>query len=111
MNIKTRQAGAVMIIDLKGKFVIGSDLLEFRKVIDAAIADNQVNLLLNLKDLRTIDSSGLGEITRSYTSTKRAGGVIKMVNLSSKVQDLLMITKLITIFETFDDEGAALKSF
>jgi anti-sigma B factor antagonist len=111
MDIKKRKSGDVTIFDLKGKLFYGDDIGVLREAINAAIQANEVKILLNFKDLRMLDSSGLGELVRTYTSLKKAGGLVKIVFLTSRVKELLFISKLITVFETFEDEGAALDSF
>jgi anti-sigma B factor antagonist len=82
-----------------------------RNKINAIMQVGAKQILLNLGDVPYIDSAGLGEVVRSYTTVSRQGGVLKLLNLTKRIQDLLAITKLLTVFETFDSEGEALKSF
>ena len=98
MHIEERVVGGVTILDLKGK-------------IHSLIQQDRKRILLNLGDVPYIDSAGLGEVVRTYTTVSRQGGQLKLVNLTKRITDLLMITKLLTVFETFDTEPEALKSF
>lgn len=111
MKIEKRKKGNVTIIDLKGKILSGEGIDELRQTIDATIKENEKQLVLNFAEVPYLDSTGLGEVVRSYTTLKKAGGTIKIANLTNKVQDLLSVTKLITVFETFQDEDQAVKSF
>jgi len=111
MEINKRKNGEIVILDLEGKLLIGKDIGYFRETFDTLIKGGENKIILNLKKLKVMDSSGLGEITRTYTSATKSGGMIKLANLTSKIKDLLFITKLITIFETFEDEDQAVNSF
>ena len=111
MKIEKRKNGNVTILDLKGKILSGEGIEELRQTIDATIKQNEKQLVLNFAEVPYLDSTGLGEVVRSYTTLKKAGGTIKIMNLTNKVQDLLSVTKLITVFETFENENDAVKSF
>ena len=111
MKIEKRKKGDVTILDLKGKILIGEGIEELRKVINDSIQSSEKNLLLNFDQVPYLDSTGLGEVVRSYTSVKKEGGMVKIVNLTQKVHDLLSVTKLITVFETFENEDEAVNSF
>ncbi len=111
MKIGKRKNGEVTVLDLKGKILIGEGIDELRKNIDSILGDVVPKLLLNFEGVPYLDSTGLGEVVRSYTSVKNKGGVVKIVNLTNKVKDLLSVTKLITVFETFEDEEKAIASF
>jgi anti-sigma B factor antagonist len=111
MKIEKRSKNDVTILDLKGKILIGDGIDELRETINNAIKEKETKLLLNFKSVPYLDSTGLGEVVRSYTSVKKEGGVVKIVNLTQKVRDLLSVTKLITVFETFEDEDKAVASF
>ena len=111
MKIEKRKNGEVTVLDLKGKILIGEGIDELRKNIDSVLVENEPKLLLNFEGVPYLDSTGLGEVVRSYTSVKNKGGVVKIVNLTNKVKDLLSVTKLITVFETFEDEEKAIASF
>ncbi len=111
MQIEERQAGEVMILDLKGKITLGEGDEVLKDKINSLILQNKKRILLNLADVPYIDSAGLGEIVRTYTTVSRQGGQLKLVNLTKRITDLLMITKLLTVFETFDVEQDAIKSY
>lgn len=111
MQIEERQVGEVMILDLKGKVTLGEGDEVLKDKINSLILQNKKRILLNLADVPYIDSAGLGEIVRTYTTVSRQGGQLKLVNLTKRITDLLMITKLLTVFETFDSEQEALKSY
>lgn len=111
MKIEKRKVGDVTLLDLKGKILIGGGIDELREAIDEVIKNKETKLLLNFADVPYLDSTGLGEVVRSYTSIKKADGDVKIVNLTQKVKDLLSVTKLITVFETFEDEEKAIASF
>lgn len=111
MKIGIRKVDDVTILDLKGKLLFGDGIAELRESINNTVKENETKLLLNFDNVLYMDSTGLGEIVRSYTSIKKAGGVVKIINLTSKVRELLFVTKLITVFDTFEDEDKAVKSF
>lgn len=111
MQIEQRTIGSVMILDLKGKITLGEGDEALKDKINSLILQGHKKMLLNLADVPYIDSAGLGEIVRTYTTVSRQGGQLKLVNLTKRITDLLMITKLLTVFETFDSEQEALKSF
>jgi anti-sigma B factor antagonist len=111
MQIDERQVGEVTILDLKGKITLNEGDEVLKDKINSLILQNRKRILLNLADVPYIDSAGLGEIVRTYTTVSRQGGQLKLVNLTKRITDLLMITKLLTVFETFDVEQDALKSF
>jgi anti-sigma B factor antagonist len=100
-----------MILDLKGKVTLGEGDEVLKDKINSLILQGHKRMLLNLAEVPYIDSAGLGEIVRTYTTVSRQGGQLKLVNLTKRITDLLMITKLLTVFETFDNEQEALKSF
>ncbi len=111
MKIEKRRSGDVTILDLKGKILFGDGIDELRQSINESIKANEKHLVLNFADVPYLDSTGLGEVVRSYTTLKKEGGAVKIANLSNKVKDLMMVTKLITVFETYENENDAVKSF
>ena len=111
LNIKERQAGDVAIMDLDGEVRIGDSATALRSTIRNLVARGSTKLLLNLAGVRYIDSSGIGELIANYTTVGRSGGQLKLLSLTEKVQDLLVITKLLTVFDVYDDESEALSSF
>jgi anti-sigma B factor antagonist len=111
MQIEERSVGDVTILDLKGKMTLGEGDELLKDKINSLIHQGQRKLLLNLEGVPYIDSAGLGEIVRTYTTVSRQGGSLKLVNLTKRITDLLSITKLLTVFETFDSEKEAVSSF
>lgn len=111
LNISERQAGDVTILDMDGKVTIGEGSVALRNKIRGLIGDGKKNILLNMAGVGYVDSSGIGELVSSYTTVNKENGKLKMLNLTQKIQDLLAITKLLTVFDVFDDEGEALSSF
>ena len=111
LQIEERLVGEVTILDLKGKIVINEGDEALRDKINSLIHQNRKKILLNLENVPYIDSAGLGEVVRTYTTVSRQGGQLKLVNLTKRITDLLSITKLLTVFETFDAESDAVKSF
>jgi len=111
LNIKQRQAGDVAILDLDGDVRIGDSATALRSAIRDLVAGGSTKILLNLAGVKYIDSSGIGELIANYTTVGRAGGQLKLLNLTEKVQDLLVITKLLTVFDVYDNEADALSSF
>ncbi len=111
MQIEERVVGDVTILDLKGKITLGEGDEALKDKINSLVHQNRRRILLNLGDVPYVDSAGLGEIVRTYTTVSRQGGQLKLVNLTKRITDLLSITKLLTVFETFDSEADALKSF
>jgi anti-sigma B factor antagonist len=111
MQIEERIVNEVTILDLKGKITLGEGDEALKDKINSLILQNRKRILLNLEDVPYIDSAGLGEIVRTYTTVSRQGGQLKLVNLTKRITDLLSITKLLTVFETFETEPEALKSY
>ena len=111
MEIVERTVSDVTVLDLKGKMTLGEGDELLKDKINSLLAAGKKKLLLNLEAVPYIDSAGLGEVVRTYTTVSRQGGQLKLVNLTKRITDLLMITKLLTVFETFDNEQEALKSY
>jgi anti-sigma B factor antagonist len=111
MQIEERVVNDVTILDLKGKITLGEGDEALREKINQLISQNKKRILLNLAEVPYIDSAGLGEVVRTYTTVSRQGGQLKLVNLTKRIVDLLTITKLLTVFEAFDSEPEALKSY
>jgi anti-sigma B factor antagonist len=111
MQIEERIVNDVTILDLKGKITLGEGDEALREKINNLISQNKKRILLNLADVPYIDSAGLGEVVRTYTTVSRQGGQLKLVNLTKRITDLLSITKLLTVFEAFESETEALKSY
>jgi anti-sigma B factor antagonist len=111
LNIRERQAGDVTILDMDGKITIGDGNVALRSAIRRLIEEGKKKILLNLGGVSYVDSSGIGELVSSYTTIQREGGQLKLLNLTQKIQDLLGITKLLTVFDTYTDESQALNSY
>lgn len=111
MTIETRTANGVTILDIHGKITIGEGSAEIRNRVRDLLQADRKNILLNLGDVSYVDSSGIGELVSSYTTVTNQGGQLKLLNLTKKLRELLAITKLLTVFDTFDDERKAVESF
>ena len=111
LNINERQAGDVTVLDMSGKITIGEGSVALRTGVRRLLEEGKKRILLNLGGVSYIDSSGIGELVSSYTAINKEGGQLKLLNLTQKLRDLLTITKLLTVFDTYDDEVAALNSF
>lgn len=111
MQIEERVVNNVTVLDLKGKMTLGEGDELLKDKINSLLQQDRKQILLNLEGVPYIDSAGLGEIVRTYTTVSRQGGKLKLVNLTKRITDLLSITKLLTVFETFDAEQEAIRSF
>ena len=111
MKLATREVSGVTIVDLSGKITLGEGGMTLREEVRKLLAEGKKKIVLNLGEVNYIDSSGLGELVSAYTAVKNAGGELKLLNLTSKVRDLLVITKLVTVFDVKDDEASAVSSF
>jgi anti-sigma B factor antagonist len=111
MDIVERTVSDVIVLDLKGKMTLGEGDELLKDKINSLLSDGKKKLVLNLEGVPYIDSAGLGEIVRTFTTVSRQGGKLKLLNLTKRIEDLLSITKLLTVFETFDAEDEAVKSF
>jgi anti-sigma B factor antagonist len=111
LDVKERQAGDVSILDLSGAVRIGEGSVALRNAIRGLVDENKSKILLNLAGVKYMDSSGIGELIANYTTISRSGGQLKLLNLTDKIQDLLVITKLLTVFDVYESEADALNSF
>ena len=111
MKIVERQVGDVVILDLHGKILIGEGDDALREAVTKLADAGKTKILLNLADVPYVDSAGLGEIVRTYTTVSRKGGKLKLLNLTKKIQDLLSITKLLTVFEAYESVDEAVRSY
>lgn len=111
VKLTTRQVGDVTVIDANGRITLGEGSSTFRDTIKELTGKGNKKLLLNLGDVSYIDSSGIGEMVSGFTSVTNQGGQLKLLKLTRRVKDLLQITKLYTVFEVFEDEAAAVRSF
>jgi anti-sigma B factor antagonist len=111
MQIEERAVGDVVLLDLKGKITLGEGDELLKDKVNSLVNQGHKKIILNLADVPYIDSAGLGEVVRTYTTVSRQGGSLKLLNLTKRITDLLSITKLLTVFETFDSENDAVRSF
>ncbi|MEA2206432.1 MAG: anti-sigma factor antagonist [Blastocatellia bacterium] len=112
LNMKERQAGDVTVLDMDGKITIGEGSVALRSAIRRLLEEGKKKVLLNLSGVGYIDSSGIGELVSSYTAIQvKGGGQLKLLNLTQKLQDLLTITKLLTVFDVYESEADALNGF
>jgi anti-sigma B factor antagonist len=110
LKLATRVKDGILIVDCSGRIVFGEESSLLRDKIKKAIAENN-RIVLNLKEVSYIDSGGLGTLVALRTTAQNAGGTIKLANLTDRVSGLLQVTKLLTVFEVYDSEGDAIKSF
>jgi anti-sigma B factor antagonist len=111
MQIVERKNGDVVVLDMKGKITLGEGDELLKDKVNSLVNQGQKKIVLNLAEVPYIDSAGLGEIVRTYTTVSRQGGRLKLLGLTKRITDLLSITKLLTVFETFDSEDEAVRSF
>jgi anti-sigma B factor antagonist len=111
MQIEERTIGDVLILDVKGRITLGEGDELLKDKVNSLLNQGLKKIVLNLAEVPYIDSAGLGEIVRTYTTVSRQGGNLKLLNLTKRITDLLSITKLLTVFETYDSESEAVQSF
>jgi anti-sigma B factor antagonist len=111
MTSNSRTVDGVTILDLNGRIVLGEDTMMLRETIHDLIANQQKLILLNLSNVPYIDSSGVGELVSAFTTVRKQGGELKLLNLTQKVHDVLQITKLYTVFDVRDNETTAVRAF
>src|SRR6266480_8114283 len=111
LNISERQVGDITVLDMDGKITIGEGSVALRTAIRRLLEEGKKKMLLNLAKVGYIDSSGIGELVSSYTAINKESGELKLLNLTQKLQDLLTITKLLTVFDVYESEDEALASY
>jgi anti-sigma B factor antagonist len=111
MKVNTRIIGDVQILDWSGKITLGEGTMSIRNAVQDVLQSGGKKIILNLADVNYIDSSGIGELVSSFTTVAKNGGKLKLLNLTKKIHELLAITKLLTVFDVFDNEQAAVASF
>lgn len=111
LTITERRKGDVVILDLSGQIRIGENTIKLRSTLRDYVKQGEKKLIVNLAEITHIDSSGLGDLVAGHVSLETNGGTLKLLNLTDRVSELMMITKLLTVFETFSEEEAAVKSF
>jgi anti-sigma B factor antagonist len=110
LRMSTRTIDGVLVVDCSGRIVFGEESASLRDAIKKLLSESP-KVVLNLRDVSYIDSGGLGTLVSLYTTARNAGGAVKLARLTQRVDDLLQVTKLVTIFEVFDDEHSAVQSF
>jgi anti-sigma B factor antagonist len=111
LEIRERTVDDVTILEMTGKITIGEGSVQLRDAVSRLLDAGRNRIILNLAGVTYVDSSGIGELVSRFTTTKNSGGKLKLLNLTKKIKDLLMITKLLTVFEIYEDEQSALESF
>lgn len=111
MKIETRTAGDVKILDCSGRITLGEGTMIIRNTVRDLLGGENRKIILNLAEVNYIDSSGIGELVSTYTTVTNGGGQLKLLNLTKKIQELMAITKLLTVFQVYGDEQSALASF
>lgn len=111
VSVTTRQVGDVSVLDVAGRITLGEGSSTLRESLRTLTSVRDAKILLNLEEVSYIDSSGIGELVSGFTNLQEQGGQLKLLKLTKRVRDLLQITKLYTVFEVFDDEAAAIRSF
>ncbi len=111
LRITNREVDGVLVLDLEGRVVLGEESSALRERVKGLLGQGRRKILLNLEQVSHIDSGGLGTLVSAFTSARSLSGFLKLLNLTKKIRDLLQVTKLLTVFEVFEDEVAAIKSF
>ena len=111
MKIDTRNVGVVNILDCSGKITLGEGTMAIRNAVREVLKNGGKKIILNLSEVNYIDSSGIGELVSTYTTVTNQSGQLKLLNLTKKIQELLQITKLLTVFSVYDNEQKAISSF
>ena len=111
LTIESREVAHVTILDITGRIVLGEEIGDLRDAVRGLVERGKKKIILNLAGVDYIDSSGVGELVSSYTTVRNSGGELKLLNLTKKVQDVLYVTKLYTVFDVKDDEASAIASF
>ncbi len=111
MKIEVRAIGDIHILDCSGRITLGEGTMAVRNTVRDILKNDGKKIILNLADVNYIDSSGIGELVSTYTTVTNNGGQLKLLNLTKKIRELLAITKLLTVFQVFEDEKSAIASF
>jgi anti-sigma B factor antagonist len=111
LRITNREVDGVTVVELDGRIVLGEESNSLRETVKSLLANNKRKIVLDMRNVTYIDSAGLGTLVASYQSARNQGATLKLANLGSKFQEILQVTKLITVFDVYDSETAAIKSF
>jgi len=110
METATRLVGNVAVIDISGRITLGEGNIMLRDVVREMLDKGNMRIVLNLRDLQFMDSSGLGELVKAHTSVRNQGGQLRLASLNKRVHDLLQLTKLSAVFDIEPDEESAIRS-
>ncbi|MFZ0639943.1 MAG: STAS domain-containing protein [Candidatus Acidiferrales bacterium] len=111
LRMTEREIGGVTAVDLDGRIVLGEESNSFRERVKSLLANNHKNIVLNMSNVTYIDSAGLGTLVATFHSARSQGGTLKLCNLGSKFKEVLQVTKLMTVFDVYDNETLAVQSF
>ena len=111
LELSVREMSGVSIVDVSGRLTLGDNPSELRDMLRELAIGGHGKILLNLGDLSQLDSSGIGMLVSSFATITNLGGQLKLLNLNRRVRDLLLMTKLYSVFEVYEDEPAAMGSF
>jgi anti-sigma B factor antagonist len=111
LRMTDRQVGGVDVLDIEGRIVLGEESNSFREKVKSLLAAGRKKIILNLAQVSYIDSAGLGTLVSTFHSAKSQGATLKLVSLGSKFKEVLQVTKLMTVFDTYENEAAAIASF
>jgi anti-sigma B factor antagonist len=111
LRMTDREVNGVNVIDLEGRIVLGEESNSFRERVKSLLAAGKKNIVLNLAQVTYIDSAGLGTLVATFHSARSQGATLKLANLGQKFKEVLQVTKLMTVFDTYDNEAAAVQSF
>jgi anti-sigma B factor antagonist len=111
LKMTDRTVDGIDVVDLEGRIVLGEESNAMRERVKSLLTQGKKNIVLNMANVTYIDSAGLGTLVASFHSAKSQGATLKLANLGSKFREVLQVTKLLTVFEVFDSEGAAVQSF
>jgi len=111
LRMTDREVGGVSVLDIEGRIVLGEESNSFREKVKSLLAAGKKKIILNLAQVTYIDSAGLGTLVATFHSARSQGAVLKLTNLGSKFKEVLQVTKLMTVFDTYDTEAAAIQSF
>lgn len=106
-----RQVNSITVMDISGQITLGEGVTQLRELIRERLEKGNKHLLLNLADVTYVDTTGMGDLVRGFTTVSNQGGHLKLLNLSAKVKELMQVTRLYAVFEIYDDEGKAISSF
>lgn len=111
LRMTDREVGGVSVLDIEGRIVLGEESNSFREKVKSLLAAGKKKIILNLAQVSYIDSAGLGTLVATFHSARSQGAMLKLTNLGAKFKEVLQVTKLMTVFDTYDNEAAAIQSF